>query len=129
MGLMTTETGTGHRREASETALPLRADNQPIHTQPKPPPSSLVSLVVILAGYVFSLAAPFFVVGPAQTDAPTDKIWLAFSLTVVGVVVATVTSAVEYLRTRNWSWLIIGIVPGLTLLMCGAILAAAKVAP
>jgi cell division protein FtsW (lipid II flippase) len=128
---MSTETGTstGHRSEASETALPLRADNHPIHTQEKPPASSLVSLVVILAGYVFSLAAPFFVVGPSQKDAPTDKIWLAFALTAIGVAVAIVTSAIEYARTRNWSWLIIGIVPALTLLMCGAILAAAKVAP
>jgi hypothetical protein len=128
---MSTETGTstGHRSEASETALPLRADNHPIHTQEKPPASSLVSRVVILAGYVFSLAAPFFVVGPSQKDAPTDKIWLAFALTAIGVAVAIVTSAIEYARTRNWSWLIIGIVPALTLLMCGAILAAAKVAP
>jgi hypothetical protein len=45
------------------------------------------------------------------------------------VLVAIVTSSVEYFRTKNWSWLIIGIVPALTLLMCGAILAAAKVAP
>jgi hypothetical protein len=128
---MSTETGTstGHRSEASETALPLRADNHPIHTQPKPPASSLVSLVVILAGYAFSLIAPFFVVGPSQDDAPTGRIWLAFSLTAIGVAVAIVTSAVEYVRTRNWSWLIVGIVPALTLLMCGAILAAAKVAP
>jgi hypothetical protein len=128
---MTTETGTetGHRDASAATPLPLRADNQPIHTQPKPPASSLVSLVVILAGYVFSLAAPVFVVGPSETDAPTRKIWLAFALTVIGVLVAIVTSSVEYVRTRNWSWLIIGIVPALTLLMCGAILAAAKVAP
>ena len=128
---MSPETGTqtGHRSEASETALPLRADNHPIHTQPKPPASSLVSLVVILVGYLFSLAAPFFVVGPSEADAPTGKIWLAFTLTVVGVTVAIVTSAIEYVRTRNWSWLIIGIIPALTLLMCGAILAAAKVAP
>lgn len=118
-----------HRDEASETALPLRADNHPIHTQPKPPASSLIALVVILAGYVFALVAPVFVVGPAQTDAPTGKIWLAFTLTVVGVLVSIVMSAIEYLRTRNWSWLIIGIVPALTLLLCGAILAAAKVAP
>jgi hypothetical protein len=118
-----------HRDEASETALPLRADNHPIHTQPKPPASSLVSLIVILAGYVFSLVAPVFVVGPNQHDAPTGKIWFAFALTVVGVLVAVVTSAIEYLRTKNWSWLVIGIVPALTLLLCGAILAAAKVAP
>ncbi|HET8614807.1 MAG TPA: hypothetical protein VFL94_04715 [Actinomycetales bacterium] len=115
--------------EASETALPLRADNHPIHTQPKPPASSLVSLLIILAGYVFSLAAPLFVVGPNQKDAPTDKIWTAFALTVVGVLVSVVMSAIEYVRTKNWSWLMIGIVPTLTLLMCGAILAAAKVAP
>ena len=128
---MSTETGTstGHRGEASETALPLRADNHPIHTQPKPPASSLASLVVILGGYLFSLAAPFFVVGPTEKDAPTGKIWLAFTLTAVGVLVAIVTSAIEYARTKNWSWLIVGIVPALTLLMCGAILAAAKVAP
>jgi hypothetical protein len=120
---------TKHHDEASETALPLRADNHPIHTQPKPPPSSLLSLAIILAAYVLSLAVPFFIVGPAQTDAPTDEIWLAFTCTVVFVLVAIVTSAIEYVRTRNWSWLMIGIVPSLTLLMCGAILAAAKVAP
>lgn len=124
---MTTE--AKHRDDASETALPLRADNHPIHTQPKPPASSLVSLVVILAGYVLSMAAPVFVVSPGQDDAPANKIWLAFTLTVVFVLVAVVTSAIEYLRTRNWSWLIIGSVPAITLLLCGAILAATKVAP
>jgi hypothetical protein len=122
-------TETSHRAEASETALPLRADNHPIHTQPKPPASSLVSLVVILAAYVLSLAVPFFIVGPTQQDASTGKIWTAFTCTVVFVLVAIVTSALEYLKTRNWSWLMIGIVPSLTLLMCAAILAAAKVAP
>lgn len=118
-----------HRGEASETALPLRADNHPIHTQPKPPASSLAALVVILAGYVLSMAAPMFVVGPTQTDAPTNKIWIAFTLTVVFVLVAVVASAIEYVRTRNWSWLVIGTVPSLTLLLCGAILAATKVSP
>jgi hypothetical protein len=124
---MTTE--AKHRGEASETALPLRADNHPIHTQPKPPASSLVSLAIILAGYVLSMAAPVLVVSPGQDDAPTSKIWTAFTLTVVFVLVAVVTSSIEYVRTRNWSWLIIGTVPALTLLLCGAILAATKVAP
>jgi hypothetical protein len=123
---MTTE--AKHRGDGSETALPLRADNHPIHTQPKPPASSLVSLVVIVAAYVLSMAAPMFVVGPTQDDAPTSKIWTAFTLTVVFVLVAVVTCSVEYVRTRNWSWLVIGSVPSLTLLMCGAILAATKVA-
>jgi hypothetical protein len=127
MGLMSTE--AKHRDEASETALPLRADNHPIHTQPKPPASSLVSLAVILVAYVLSMAVPFFIVGPTEKDAPTDKIWIAFACTVLFVLVAIVTSAIEYLKTRNWSWLMIGIVPALTLMMCGAILAAAKVAP
>jgi hypothetical protein len=124
-----TSTDARHRDEGSETALPLRADNHPIHTQPKPPASSLVSLAVILAAYVLSMAVPFFIVGPAETDAPTGKIWTAFACTVVFVLVAIATSAIEYVKTRNWSWLMIGIVPALTLLMCGAILAAAKVAP
>lgn len=122
-------TDTKHRREAGETALPLRADNHPIHTQPRPPASSLVSLAVILVAYVLSMAVPFFIVGPAEKEAPTGRIWIAFACTVVFVLVAIVTSMVEYLRTRNWSWLMIGIVPALTLLMCAAILAATKVAP
>jgi ABC-type transport system involved in multi-copper enzyme maturation permease subunit len=126
---MSTETGTHPGHGDGQHALPLRADNQPIHTQPKPPASSLASLVVILAAYVFSLVAPVLVVGPTEKDAPTGRIWLAFTLTAVGVLVAIVTSAIEYVRTKNWSWLIVGIVPALTLLMCGAILAAAKVAP
>ena len=50
-------------------------------------------------------------------------------LAVVFVLVAVATSSIEYVRTRNWSWLIIGTVPALTLLLCGAILAATKVAP
>jgi hypothetical protein len=122
-------TETSHRADASETALPLRADNHPIHTQPKPPASSLASLAVILVAYVLSMAVPFFIVGPTDKDAATGKIWTAFTCTVVFVLVALVTSALEYLKTRNWSWLMIGIVPSLTLMMCAAILAAAKVAP
>lgn len=107
-------------------APPLRFHNPPLHRMGKVPASSLVELGIVLVAYVFALAAPSFVVSPGAASAPPGRLVLAVGLTLAAVAVALVTSLLAYRRTRNFSWLVIGGVPSVTLVMGAAILAGTK---
>ncbi len=109
-----------------EPAPPLRYTDPDTHHMDKPPAISLVELAVVGAAYLFALAAPSFVVSPGARSAPGGRLALAAGLTVVGVLVALVVSGLAYRRTRNFSWLVIGIVPSITLTAGAAILAGTK---
>lgn len=109
-----------------DPAPPLRFDNPPLHPMDKPPAISLIELAIVGAAYLFALAAPSFVVSPGAVSAPGGRLALAAGLTIVGVLVALVVSGLAYRRTRNFSWLVIGIVPSITLTAGAAILAGTK---
>jgi hypothetical protein len=104
---------------------PLRYDNPALH-RIRWHRESLVSLAVVGLGYLIGLVGPSLVVPPGARTAPGGKILVAFSITVVGVVIAIVAAMLAYRRRRNWSWLVIGTVPAISLLVGGAILAATK---
>ena len=109
----------------SPQPLPLRYQNPAVHRIGWHR-ESLVSLAVVGLGYLIGLLGPALVVPPGQETAPKAKIAVAFSITVIGVAIAMVTATLAYRRRRNWSWMVIGIVPALSLLLGGAILAATK---
>jgi hypothetical protein len=111
---------------AKDQAPPLRAHNPPLHHMAKPPKISLVELALVAAAYVFAIAAPGFVVSPGMSGAPGWRIALASGFTVVGALAGAVISFLAYLRTKNFSWLVIGIVPTITLLILAAIMAGTK---
>lgn len=92
----------------------------------KVPASSLVELSIVIAAYLFALVAPSFVVPPGATSAPPGRLLLAVVLTLVAVGVALFTSFMAYRRTHNFSWLVIGGVPSVTLMMGAAILSGTK---
>jgi uncharacterized BrkB/YihY/UPF0761 family membrane protein len=104
---------------------PLRYDNPPLHRIGWHR-ESLVSLAVVLLGYLIGLVGATFVVPPGAASAPNGRILLAFSITVVGVLIALVAAMLAYRRRHNWSWLVIGSVPAIALLLGGAVLAATK---
>jgi hypothetical protein len=104
---------------------PLRYDNPALHRIGWHR-ESLVSLAVVGVGYLIGLVGPSLVVPPGARSAPNGKIVVAFSITVVGVIIAVVASMLAYRRRRNWSWLVLGSVPAISLLVGGAILAATK---
>jgi hypothetical protein len=104
---------------------PLRYDNPALHRIGWHR-ESLVSLAVVGLGYLIALVGPSFVVRPGAASAPNGRILLAFSITVLGVIIAIVAAMLAYRRRHNWSWLVIGSVPAISLLVGGAILAATK---
>lgn len=118
--------GDEHERNA---VPPLRADNHPIHAQPRPGPMSMAEVIVAIGGYVFAMLGPLLVARPFQEGVTHRQVWLAFTMTVIGVLIALVSCTVAYRRTRNWSWLVLGVVPGLTVLMCGMLIATTMIAP
>lgn len=104
----------------------LRFHNPAINTMGKPATTSLVELAGVGAALLFALVAPALVVPPGRANAPTGQVLLAVGLTVLGVLVALAIALLAYRRTRNFSWLIIGLVPSFALLAGGAIMAATK---
>ena len=112
---------------AKDNAPPLRAHNPPLHHMDKPPKVSLVELGLVAVAYVFAIVAPAFVVSPGMTTGvPGWKIALSAGLTVLGALVGSTIAFLAYVRTRNFSWLVIGIVPCATLLLLAAIMAGTK---
>jgi uncharacterized BrkB/YihY/UPF0761 family membrane protein len=104
---------------------PLRADNPALH-RIRWRKESLVYLAVVGLGYLIGLVGPSFVVPPGAASAPGDRIVIALAITVLGVAIAMVAAMLAYRRRHNWSWLIIGSVPAIALIVGGAILAATK---
>lgn len=111
---------------AKDPAPPLRYTDPDTHHMDKPPKISLVELAVIGVAYLFALVAPSFVVPPGQETASGARVAVAAGLTVGGVVVALVVAGIAYRRTRNFSWLVVGVVPSFALIAGAAILAATK---
>jgi hypothetical protein len=105
--------------------LPLRFENPAVHRIGWHR-ESLISLAVVALGYLIGLVGPALVVPPGTRTAPDSEIRVAFGITVLGVAIAVVTAILAYRRRRNWSWLVIGSVPAISLLVGGAILAATK---
>ena len=111
---------------AKDQAPPLRAHNPPLHHMEKPPKISLVELGVVAVAYVFALVAPGLVVSPSSSGAPGWRVGLAAGLTVLGALVGSAVAFLAYVRTKNFSWVVIGIVPCTTLLILAAIMAGTK---
>src|SRR4051795_10574364 len=109
----------------SQRPLPVRFENPALHRIGWHR-EALVSLVVVGLGYLIGLVGPALVVSPGQATAPKSHITVAFGITVVGVAIAVVTAMLAYRRRRNWSWLVIGTVPAIALLLGGAVLGATK---
>jgi branched-subunit amino acid transport protein len=111
---------------AKDSAPSLRYHNPALHPMDKPPGISLVELGTVVVAYLFALIAPAFVVSPSSHSAPTSRVVLATGMTVVGALVAVVVSYLAYRRTRNFSWLVIGSIPAITLIILAAIMAGTK---
>jgi len=114
---------------AKQPVPTVRYHNPALHPMAKPPRISLVELGLLTVAYLFALIAPAFVVSPTAASAPGAKIALAAGLTLLGVAVGHVVAYLAYRRTRNFSWLIIGHVPGITLVVLAIVMAATKVGP
>ncbi len=104
----------------------LRYTDPDTHRMEKPPKSSLVELALIGLAYLFALVAPSLVVPPGQERATAARVAVAAGLTLLGVAVALVVAGIAFRRTRNFSWLVVGVVPSFALVAGAAILAGTK---
>ncbi|MFC6007712.1 hypothetical protein [Angustibacter luteus] len=111
---------------AKNPAPPMRYTDPNTHHMDKPPAISLVELAMVGAALLFALVAPAFVVSPSDTSAPGGRIAVAAGLSFVGAAVAIGVAMMAYKRTRNFSWLVIGIVPSITVIIGAAIMAGTK---
>lgn len=104
----------------------MRYTDPNTHHMDKPPAISLVELAMVGVALLFALVAPALVVSPSETSAPGDQVALAAGLSVIGAAVAVVISLLAYRRTKNFSWLVIGIVPSISVIIGAAIMAGTK---
>lgn len=121
-----TVTMTTTSPDPTPTRLPLRHRKTPINRAERPSSASVVSLVIVVVGYLISLVAPSLVVSPSAPSAPMTRVLAAFALTLLGVAVSVAAGLLAFRRTHNWGWLIITGVPAVSLVSGGAILAATK---
>ncbi|HEX8498838.1 MAG TPA: hypothetical protein VF661_16685 [Actinomycetales bacterium] len=113
--------------EPAGQPLPMRRRNPPINPSVPPSRNSLVTLGIIVLGYVVSLAAPSLVVSPGQETATVAQVVTAFGLTLLGVAITLGAGMLAFRRDGNYGWLIVTFVPAVAIVGGGAILAGTKV--
>jgi hypothetical protein len=100
---------------------------QPPIRWPHPNRSSVLTIALWAIGLIVALAVPAFIVPPSQKTATVAAVWTSFSFTVVGAVIMIAATAWNFRRTKDSGILILGLVPGVTVIICGVILATVKV--
>lgn len=100
---------------------------QPPIRWPHPNRSSVLTIALWGLGLLVGLLIPATIVPPTQETATAGEAWTAFSITVLGAVLMVAATAWQSRRTRDASVLILGVVPGSTLIVGGIILATVKV--
>lgn len=100
---------------------------QPPIRWPRPNRSSVLTIALWGLGLLVGLLIPATIVPPTQATATVGEAWTAFSITVLGAAMMVSATAWQFRRTRDASILILGVVPGSTLVVGGIILATVKV--
>jgi hypothetical protein len=99
---------------------------QPPIRWPKPDGIGIVLLLLWVAGVVFALAVPAFIVSPGETVAPTADVVWALVCTVAGTLVMMVSAYILYRRSGEVGYAVLGAVPAASCLAMGIVLAATK---
>lgn len=86
---------------------------------PRPELHTLLALAVWVVGVLVGVLLPALVVPPSSTTASTGEVWLAFSCTVVGVLVMLAVGAHLYRRFHERGLLVFTVVPSGTVLLGG----------
>lgn len=94
---------------------------------PHPDRSNLLAVALWAIGLVIALAVPAAIVPPGQKTAHIVPVWTAFSFTVIGAALMIGSTTLRWRRTGDSGLLILGVVPGLTVIIGGIILATTKI--
>jgi len=98
----------------------------PIRPFNRPNPIDAISTVLIAGSLVGAVAIPGLIVSPTATTAPGNKLALAFTITMIGILIAVLTGIFQYRRTGNWVWYLVAATPAFAVFCVGAIFAATK---
>jgi hypothetical protein len=107
--------------------LPQARAQAPIRW-PHPDAPTLTLVAVWAVGIFVALFVPALFVAPTAQHPPTGRVWFAFGSTVLGSVIMLAASAVLWRRRADSSVLLMGVVPAVSCVAGGVILAATKVA-
>lgn len=94
---------------------------------PKPDRAAVVSSAVWLVGLLIALVVPAIIVPPTELRASVAHAWTAFGFTVLGAALMIVSMLRLWRRTGDSTPMIIGMVPGMTVIVGGVIFLASKV--
>ena len=109
--------------------MAARADDraQPPIRWPHPNRSGVLTIALWGLGLVIALLIPALIVPPYQKTATATEAWTAFSVTVFGALIMMGVTGWRYRKTRDSGILVLGIVPGVSVIIGGVILATVKV--
>ncbi len=94
---------------------------------PHPNRTHLITIALWGLGLLIALLIPATIVPPGQATARPGPVWTAFTITVVGALMMIGATVWAWRRTKDAGVLILGVVPGATVIIGGIILATAKV--
>jgi hypothetical protein len=100
---------------------------QPPIRWPHPNRSSVLTIALWAIGGIVGLGIPALIVPPWQKTATSAEAWTAFSVTVIGSAIMMASTSWHYRKTKDTGILVLGLVPGATVIICGIILATVKV--
>ena len=100
---------------------------QPPIRWPHPNRSSVLTIALWAIGLIVGLGIPALIVPPWQKTATPAAGWTAFTVTVLGSAVMMASTSWHYRKTKDSGILVLGLVPGATVIICGVILVTVKV--
>jgi hypothetical protein len=112
---------------SQQTAEPPAERAQPPIRWPRPNRSSLLTIAFWALGLLVALLIPAMIVPPGQKTASVSAAWTAFSFTVLGAAMMIAATSWHYLRTKDSGILLLGLVPGGSVILGGIMLATVKI--
>jgi hypothetical protein len=100
---------------------------QPPIRWPHPQRIYLVTIALWGLGLLVALVIPASIVPPGQATAAPGPAWTAFTFTVIGALVMMGATVWAWRRTKDSGLLILGLIPGSTVIIGGIILVTAKI--
>jgi len=100
---------------------------QPPIRWPHPNRSSVLTIALWALGLLVALGVPAAIVPPNQKTATAAAAWTAFAFTALGAAFMITATAWHFRRTKDSGILLLGIVPGATVMIGGIILATVKI--
>jgi predicted membrane channel-forming protein YqfA (hemolysin III family) len=117
---------TAHLPDSQQTAEQPAERAQPPIRWPHLVRSSVPTIALWALGLLVALLVPAMIVPLSQKTATVSAAWTAFSFTVLGAAMMIAATSWHFLRTRDSGILLLGLVPGVAVVLGGIMLATVK---